>query len=149
LRKGNSPTLISCCVTASRPSKHCTGDRAVLGLLNEARANIAEIAAIDGSLAGMVETLGGICIQVEDAGLSMRDYSARIEADPHRLQGADDRLDLINRLKKKYAPTVENTSFKEKADVELVQLANRSIPEANWRRPYPDSRKISWRRRRS
>ncbi|HKZ17416.1 MAG TPA: DNA repair protein RecN [Geobacteraceae bacterium] len=102
------------------------GDRAVLGLLNEARANIAEIAAIDGSLAGMVETLGGICIQVEDAGLSMRDYSARIEADPHRLQGADDRLDLINRLKKKYAPTVEEIlSFKEKVDVELVQLANR------------------------
>jgi DNA repair protein RecN (Recombination protein N) len=102
------------------------GDRAVLGLLNEARANIAEIAAIDGTLAGMVESLDGLCIQVEDAGLSMRNYSARIEADPHRLQEADDRLDLINRLKKKYAPTVEEIlSFKENVDAELAQLKNR------------------------
>jgi DNA repair protein RecN (Recombination protein N) len=98
----------------------------VLGLLNEARGNIAEIAAIDASLAGLMETVDALCIQVEDAGLSLRDYSARIEADPHRLQDVDDRLDLINRLRKKYGPTVEDIlSFKEKVDGELARLENR------------------------
>jgi DNA repair protein RecN (Recombination protein N) len=74
----------------------------------------------------MIDALKSICIQVEDAGLSLRDYSAGIEIDPERLREVDDRLDLIGRLKKKYAPTVEEIlSFKEQADREIEQLANR------------------------
>jgi DNA repair protein RecN (Recombination protein N) len=74
----------------------------------------------------MVEALNSICLQVEDAGLALRDYSASIEADPGRLQEVDDRLDLIGRLKKKYGPTVEEIlSCKVQIDRELEQLAGR------------------------
>ncbi len=104
------------------------GDRTILGRLNEVKGKIAEMAAIDCSLETVAETLDSICIQVEDAGLSMRDYSARVDADPLRLQEVDDRLDLINRLKKKYAPTVEEIlSFKEEVDGELTRLQNRDV----------------------
>jgi len=102
------------------------GDRTILGLLADVKGKIAEIATVDDSLSSMIDALNSICIQVEDAGLSLRDYSAGIEIDPERLREVDDRLDLIGRLKKKYAPTVEEIlSFKEQADREIEQLANR------------------------
>ncbi|HET6421490.1 MAG TPA: DNA repair protein RecN [Geobacteraceae bacterium] len=101
-------------------------DLSVLGMLTDVREKVAEIASIDETLAGMVETMTGICLQVEDAGLALRDYSAGIEADPERLREVDDRLDLIGRLKKKYAPTIEEIlSLKERIDRDLERLAGR------------------------
>jgi DNA repair protein RecN (Recombination protein N) len=101
-------------------------DLSVLGMLTDVKGKVADIASIDESLAGMVETLNSICLQVEDAGLALRDYSAGIEAEPGRLRELDDRLDLIGRLKKKYATTVEEIlSYKEQIDGELERLADR------------------------
>jgi DNA repair protein RecN (Recombination protein N) len=102
------------------------GERSIVGLLAEVRGKIAEIASIDGTLETLHENLNSLCIQAEDAGLSLRDYSNGIEANPHRLREIDDRLDLIGRLKKKYAPTVEEIiCFREEVDAELEQLSNR------------------------
>jgi DNA repair protein RecN (Recombination protein N) len=102
------------------------GERSILGLLTEVRGRVAEIASIDGTLETLNENLNGLCIQAEDAGLSLRDYSNGIEANPQRLREIDDRLDLIGRLKKKYAPTVEEIiQFKEQVDSELEQLSSR------------------------
>jgi DNA repair protein RecN (Recombination protein N) len=102
------------------------GERSIVGLLTEVRGRVAEISSIDGTLETLLENLNGLCIQAEDAGLFLRDYSNGIEANPSRLQEIDDRLDLIGRLKKKYAPTVEEIiQFKEQVDTELEQLANR------------------------
>jgi len=101
------------------------GDRAVLGLLLEVRGRIAENALIDETLGPTADTLQGLCIQLEDVGLSLRDYAGRVESDPQRLQEVNDRLDLIQRLKRKYAPTVEEIiRFKEQVDRELALLTN-------------------------
>ncbi len=102
------------------------GERSILGLLDEVRGKVAEIAAIDGSLETLIESLNGLCIQAEDAGLSLRDYSNGIEANPQRLREIEDRLDLIGRLKKKYAPTVEEIiEFRKQVDSEIEELSNR------------------------
>jgi DNA repair protein RecN (Recombination protein N) len=101
------------------------GEQTILGLLNEVRARIAETALIDDTLGTLAENLQSMCIQLEDAALSLRDYAGKVEADPHRLQEVNDRIDLLQRLKKKYAPTVEEIIlFKEQVDRELVMLTN-------------------------
>jgi DNA repair protein RecN (Recombination protein N) len=101
------------------------GEQTILGLLNEVRARIAEIALIDDTLCALAENLQSMCIQLEDAGLSLRDYAGKVEADPRRLQELNDRIDLLQRLKKKYAPTVEEVIlFKEQVDRELAMLTN-------------------------
>jgi len=101
------------------------GDAPLLGLLKGAASGIGEVTALDPRLAPVRESLEGAYLQLEDTALTLRDYAGRIEADPARLQQLDDRLDLIGRLKKKYAPTVEELlAFKEAVDNELAQLGS-------------------------
>ena len=102
------------------------GDGAILGQLLRIKNSIVEIAAIDHTLDGLAASLENAYLQVEDAAIMLRDYSSRIEADPAALQQADDRLDLIHRLKRKYAPTVEAiVAFKQELDGEIEMLRGR------------------------
>jgi DNA repair protein RecN (Recombination protein N) len=104
------------------------GDSSILGHLRRVLAGVGEIGTIDGKLSEVFDTLNGACLQLEDAALALRDYAARIEADPQRLQTLDDRLDLIYRLKKKYAPTVtEIIAYKNGIDRELENLLDRQV----------------------
>jgi len=102
------------------------GDDSILGHLRQVLGGVGEIRNIDGKLADVDETLNGAYLQLEDAALALRDYASRVETDPRRLQAIDDRLDMIFRLKKKYAPAVaEIIAFKEEVDRELAGLMNR------------------------
>lgn len=101
-------------------------DAALLGELRRMVGVIREAAAIDPKLTAVAETLDGAYLQLEDAALQLRDYAARIEADPQALQQADDRLDLLGRLKKKYAPSVEELiGLQARLSDELVELEGR------------------------
>jgi DNA repair protein RecN (Recombination protein N) len=102
------------------------GDASILGHLRQVVTGVEEIRGIDGSLGAICDTLNGTYLQLEDAALALRDYAARVECDPQRLQAVDDRLDLLHRLKKKYAPTVEEIiAHKQECDRELQQLLGR------------------------
>jgi DNA repair protein RecN (Recombination protein N) len=104
------------------------GDASILGHLRRVLTGMGEIKAIDGKLSELADTLNGAYLQLEDAALALRDYAARIEADPQRLQVLDDRLDLIYRLKKKYAPTIkEIIAYKNEIDRELANLLDRQV----------------------
>ena len=108
------------------------GDGAILGVLRRVAADVAESGRIDPSLLPLNETLNGALIQLEDAALTLRDYTGRVEANPERLQAVEDRLDQINRLKRKYAPTVPGIiAFKEEIDRELEALRNREAIRAD------------------
>lgn len=82
-------------------------DDALLGQLRRIGQRIREAAAIDHSLSPVAESIDSAFLQLEDAAMSLRDYGSRLECDPSSLQRTDDRLDLINRLKRKYGATVE------------------------------------------
>ena len=102
------------------------GDGALLGQLKRISASIAELASIDHALSETAASLEGAYLQLEDAAITLRDYASRIEADPAALQLVDDRLDLLGRLKKKYAPTVDGIlAYKGEIDAELEQLHGR------------------------
>ncbi len=102
------------------------GDGALLGTLRAIIVEVEEAGRVDGTLAASSARLNEAYLSLEDAALSLRDYGARLEVDPVRLQEVDDRLDLIHRLKRKYAPTIEEILiFKEQVDAELDTLAHR------------------------
>lgn len=102
------------------------GDGALLGQLKRISGSIAELSAIDHSLEDTAASIEGAYLQLEDAAITLRDYASRIESDPASLQQIDDRLDQIGRLKKKYAPSVEEIlAYKVEIDVELLQLHSR------------------------
>ncbi len=101
------------------------GEVTILGSLRQVRTAIGDGAAVDHSLAPLVEAVDAAYAQLEDAALSLRDYASRIEANPARLQAVDDRLDLLRRLKKKYGATIDEVlAFRDTAERELEGLRN-------------------------
>jgi len=103
------------------------GDNAILGSLRGLIHQVEEGGAYDGDLAEIAHRLNDAYLQLEDGALSLRDYSSRLEADPGRLREVDDRIDLINRLKRKYAPTLEGIiSFGGSVEEELAGLESGS-----------------------
>ncbi len=98
-------------------------DGALLSRLGEIRRTLADCAAIDSRLSPLDAALAEAALQIEDTALALRDYAARVEADPRRLQAVDDRLDLLRSLKRKYAPTIgEILTLKEAIDREREAL---------------------------
>ncbi len=113
------------------------GEVTVLGSLRQVRSAIGDGAAVDPSLAPLMEAVDSAYAQLEDTALSLRDYASHIEANPGRLQAIDDRLDLLRRLKKKYGASIaEVLAFRDSAEQELDQLRNldRSRDELEQRR---------------
>jgi DNA repair protein RecN (Recombination protein N) len=79
-----------------------------------------EMAAIDPSLSPVFKNLDGALIQLEEVALALRDYSKRIEVNPGRLEEIENRLEEIDRLKRKYGSTeADILRFKEKVDETL------------------------------
>ena len=102
------------------------GDTPLLGQLRRTAAAVREASAIDPLLAPLAAALDESYLQIEDVALRLRDYAARIETDPAALQKVDDRLDLINRLTRKYGGSVAALlDYRQEIDRELDGLADR------------------------
>ena len=102
------------------------GEGAILGRLRRIIEDLEETGRLDPELLSLASGLREPYLQLEDTAISLRDYGTRMEADPERLVAVSDRLDLIRRLKRKYAPTIEEIlSFKEEVGRELQTLMGR------------------------
>ena len=82
-------------------------DDAVLAGLAGVWKRVGELATIEPQFATYVESRDGIKSQLEDLALFLRSYADGIDASPGRLQEVEDRLALIERLKRKYGPTLQ------------------------------------------
>ena len=90
-------------------------------MLNQGR----EMAAIDPSLSQPLKALESTLIQLEEIALALRDYSKRVEINPMRLEEIENRLEEIDRLKRKYGATVKEViSFKRKIDEALKSFTS-------------------------
>ena len=76
-----------------------------------------ELAAIDPSLFEILNPMEATLIQIEEAGITLKEYGRRLEINPLRLEEIENRLEGIDRLKRKYGATIEEVlRYKEKAD---------------------------------
>ena len=90
-------------------------------ILNQGR----EMAAIDPSLSQPLKALESALIQLEEIALALRDYSKRVEINPMRLEEIENRLEEIDRLKRKYGGTIKEViSFKRKIDEALKSFTS-------------------------
>jgi len=80
----------------------------VLSSISQCIKRVDKGAGIDPGLAPIKESLAEIEIKLEDASLALRDYEKTIHMDPHRLEELEERLELLNGLKRKYGPTLED-----------------------------------------
>ena len=80
----------------------------VLSSISQCIKRVDKGAEIDPGLAPIKESLAEIEIKLEDASLALRDYEKTVHMDPHRLEELEERLELLNGLKRKYGPTLED-----------------------------------------
>ena len=101
-------------------------DRAVLAGLAQVWKRVSELAAIEPQFAAQLEARDAIKSQLEDLAFLLRRYGDEIDASPARLQQVEDRLALIERLKRKYGPTLEDVIAKGAALARERELLTRS-----------------------
>jgi DNA repair protein RecN (Recombination protein N) len=98
-------------------------DDAILAGLGNVWRRVAELATLDPQFKPYLDARDGIKSQLEDLAGFLRKYASGIEASPARLQQVEERLALLERLKRKYGPALADVI--ERRDVlrrELVDL---------------------------
>jgi DNA repair protein RecN (Recombination protein N) len=70
--------------------------------LGQCEKILADLGRLDQSLQSPMRRLEELRLQLEDVALGLREYYQRMEADPARLQAVEERLDLLQRLMRKY-----------------------------------------------
>jgi DNA repair protein RecN (Recombination protein N) len=84
------------------------GDASTSASLRSAQKQIEELARYEPKFQEALVALETSRISVEDVGATVRDYAGGIHASPEHLAEVEDRLALLDRLKRKYGPTLED-----------------------------------------
>jgi DNA repair protein RecN (Recombination protein N) len=102
------------------------GNASTSASLRTAQKHIEELARYEPKFQDTMTTLETARISVEDVGASLRDYAGGIEASPEHLAEVEDRLAAMDRLKRKYGPTLEDV-IKHGAEVsrKLSEMENK------------------------
>ena len=80
---------------------------AITDLLGEVVDALQDLARIDSGQAAISTQATTIFEEVADLSRELRDYLESVEFNPKRLEQVEERLDLINSLKRKYGDTIE------------------------------------------
>jgi DNA repair protein RecN (Recombination protein N) len=95
----------------------------VVDALAEVRRNLQQMATLDNGLAELAEEVAGQSYQLEEAARALRSYLDDLSADPARLDEVTGRIDVLQKLKRKYGATLgEVLAFGREAAGELQQL---------------------------
>ena len=95
----------------------------VMDLIGQVSKDLSELERLDPSLNQNRETVDALTHQVEELARALRGYRDGIEHSANRLQEVEERLGLINSLKRKYGSTIEEIlAFGERVSQELEEL---------------------------
>ncbi|MGD8584925.1 MAG: DNA repair protein RecN [Chloroflexota bacterium] len=99
--------------------------RSLQDLLGEGERTLAQLAALDETLAPQLERLEGISYQVNDLTAEFLDYQASLDFNANELNQIEERIELITRLKRKYGNDISAIlAWRERADEELQGITN-------------------------
>jgi DNA repair protein RecN (Recombination protein N) len=102
------------------------GDGSTSASLRSAQKHIDELARYEPKFQDAIAALESARISIEDVGVTLRDYAGGIQSSPEHLAEVEDRLALLDRLKRKYGPTLaEVIAFGADADRKLSEIENK------------------------
>lgn len=92
-------------------------------MISDAVDAMSEIAEISEELRNAYESISSAMYVIEDAAHEVKSFSESVEFDAQALDEVQDRLDLINKLKRKYGGTVDEViKYGERAEKELNDI---------------------------
>jgi len=102
------------------------GDASTAASLRSARKQLEELARYEPKFQEALTALQTALISVEDVGATVRDYAGGIHASPEHLAEVEDRLAALDRLKRKYGPTLDDViEFGADAARKLSEMENK------------------------
>ena len=94
--------------------------------LRAAHRQVEELARYEPKFQEALAALESARISVEDVGATLRDYAGGIHASPEHLAKVEDRLALLDRLKRKYGPSLDEViQFRAEASRKLSEVENK------------------------
>jgi DNA repair protein RecN (Recombination protein N) len=85
------------------------GNASTSSSLRAAQKHVEELVRYEPKFQDALDALESARISIEDVGATLRDYAGGIQASPERLAEIEERLAILDRLKRKYGPTLEDT----------------------------------------
>ncbi|MCB2148983.1 MAG: DNA repair protein RecN [Deltaproteobacteria bacterium] len=99
-------------------------DGAILELLGEIRKNLEKAATLDDGLMAAAQELSDHVFGLEDVTETLRSYLGTLDNETEQLDSVEARLDLINKLKRKYGGSLETLFMRRDAiESELSGIA--------------------------
>jgi DNA repair protein RecN (Recombination protein N) len=102
------------------------GSTSTSASLRTAQKHIEGLAHYEPKFSEALSALDSARISVEDVGATLRDYAGGIQASPEHLAEVEDRLALLDRLKRKYGPALEDViRLGEEVTRKLSEMENK------------------------
>ncbi len=102
------------------------GTGSTASTLRAAQKQVEELAKYEPKFQEALTALHSARISVEDVGATVRDYAGGIQASPEHLAQVEDRLAALDRLKRKYGPTLDDViQFGAEVSRKLAEVENK------------------------
>jgi DNA repair protein RecN (Recombination protein N) len=102
------------------------GNASTSSSLRAAQKQIEELSRYEAKFQDALAAVETARISVEDIGATLRDYAGGIQASPEHLAEVEDRLALLDRLKRKYGPTLDAViAFGAEVGTKLSDVENK------------------------
>jgi DNA repair protein RecN (Recombination protein N) len=120
------------------------GEHAALSSLAVTWKRVADLAALDPHFQPYLDQREEVKAALDELAHALRSYRSQLEASPDRLQAVEDRSAAIERLKRKYGPTLEDVLARhvlltheiESLDASADRIATRIAAEAETRQAF-------------
>lgn len=112
--------------SASEAYEAVLGDEGAVDLISHAASVLEQAARYDASLTSRAERLRSALIDVEDAGLELRDYRDELDVDAAELARMQERMGSYQGLLRSYGPRIEDVLERRERAAEIVELSRDS-----------------------
>ncbi len=104
------------------------GEYSALDQVGTSRGDLQQAAHMDQRLEGLLEELEGVVAALEEVGRLLADYRYQLELNPDRLEQLEERLQLLQDLRRKYGRDMEQVlAYREWAAGELEKLQHQDM----------------------
>jgi len=98
-------------------------DHSITDVLDNIENKLTKAAEFDGKLSELAEIISSSTINLKEAAKEIRDYSENLETDPQKLREIEDRIGILDKLKKKYGPRLSDVlENRQKFESELSEI---------------------------
>ena len=122
-RASNASRLVEAAATATAA---LNGDDGILERLSEVQRLVRDLEKLDPSIRDRTASLETACLELQDLESNLADYSDELDIDPAEAASLEERVNLLESLKRKYGPSLTDVmARRDAAAARLDTIENR------------------------